>query len=112
MEAVREYKEKFSKRMKLEDTPEDKVTDRKYVADTYHKLLAEHPEEMQERFPLVAYGIKKNSAQYKKQFPQEFKKYFFETLANFNDRKEKLARSKSVRPAFFLSGGTISTVKN
>jgi len=39
-------------------------------------------------------------------FPHEFKKYFFDVLANLKKNKNgELARPKSVRRSFFLPSG-------
>ena len=98
--------------MKLENIDEKK-TIRALMAEHYHSISEIHPDEMKNRFPLSAYGIKKGSAQYKKQFPMEFKRYFFTCLHNMDtDQAGNLKRAKSVRPGFFLSNGTDNAIKN
>lgn len=83
------------------------------MATTYHKLLENNPEEMERWFPLRAYGVKKNSNQYKKMFPHEFKKYFFDVLSNLKKNRDgDLVWPKSVRWTFFLPSGTVGSVPN
>lgn len=68
---------------------------------------------MERRFPLRAYGVKKGSEQYKKMFPHDFKKYFFDVLSNMKKNKDgDLIRPKSVRRTFFLPSGAVGSVPN
>jgi len=68
---------------------------------------------MERRFPLRAYGVKKGSVQYKKMFPHDFKKYFFDVLSNMKKNKDgDLIRPKSVRRTFFLPSGAVGSVPN
>lgn len=86
---------------------------RKFLSTTYHRLVETHPEEMERRFPLRAYGVKKGSEQYKKMFPHDFKKYFFDVLSNMKKNREgDLIRPKSVRRTFFLPSGAVGSVPN
>lgn len=107
-----QYRDNYKKRMKLQEV-EEKTTERAYLAKTYHNLLATHPEEMETRFPLIDFSTKKDSEQYKKMFPLEFKKYFFFVMKNLVKQEDgTMGRSKAARPGFFLTSGKQSTVQN
>jgi hypothetical protein len=46
-------------------------------------------------------------------FPHEFKKYFFDVLANLKKTKDgELKRPKSVRKPFFLPSGNPNSIPN
>ena len=104
----------MKKQLLLAVDPEDKSTERQFLSKAYHELVSNHPSEMNRRFPLKAFGVKIGSAQHKKMYPMDFKKYFFELVHNAykDEDTKKLKRPQSVRPCFFLPSGISSNVKN
>ena len=100
------YLEKKKKRLLGENE-----TVRSYVSETYNALVKKYPKLANERFPHLTYGTKKDSETYKKSFPNEFKRYFFQIVKSFvKTEKGGLKKLRYAPATFIIPGGKRCTM--
>lgn len=100
-EAMTQEVDTYIENMKNRLNEKREQSQRETLAGIYHRMHDKFPDIMDEKFPHVTYGMKKDSESYKKSFPQTFK---YEFYRRFNIRKKK-SRGLSSRPAYFVPSG-------
>ena len=105
VEHVMKYLDKKKKRLLGENE-----TVRHFVSEAYHALVKIYPKLANDKFPHLTYGTKKNSETYKKSYPLEFKRYFFQIVKSFVKTEKGLKKLRYAPATFIIPGGKRCTM--